>query len=113
MSDKALAQQIFLSDVARVLETARLPAKRWRKRYDDGDGPSDDAPESFLFRLSREVAEVSGITLPRDLKLPGKRASQHKYGIMSPSMKAAQDQELAAQHQRLSKPRKNPGSVCS
>ena len=103
VSDKAIAQQIFLSDVGRALERAGLPAKRWRKRYDDGDGPSVDAPESFFFRLAREVAEVSGMALPQDLKLPGKRAAQHQYGVMSPAMKAAQKAELAARRQRLSK----------
>jgi len=102
VSNEALAQQIFLSDVGRALERAGLPAKRWRKRYDAGDGPSVDAPESFFFRLAREVANVSGIVLPRDLKLPGKRASQHQYGMMSRSMKAAQQAELAVRRQRLS-----------
>ena len=103
MSDRALAQQIFLSDVGRALERADLPAKRWRKRYDQGDKPSDDAPESLFFRLAREIAHVSGLALPRDLKLPGKRAAQHQYGVMSPTMKAAQEAEVAAQRQRLSK----------
>jgi hypothetical protein len=103
MSDKALAKQIFLSDVGRALERAGLPAKRWRKRYDHGDGPSVDAPESLFFRLAREIADVSGMALPRDLKLPGKRAAQHQYGVMSPTMKAAQKVELAARRQRLSK----------
>ena len=102
MSDKALAQQIFLSDVGRALERVGLPAKRWRKRY-EGDGPSVDAPESLFFRLAREIAHVSGLALPRDLKLPGKRAAQHQYGVMSPTMKAAQEAEVAAQRQRLSK----------
>jgi hypothetical protein len=74
VSDEALAQQIFLSDVGRALERAGLPVKRWRKQYDNGGG------ESFFFRLAREVAEVSGITLPEDLKLSGKRAAQHEYG---------------------------------
>ena len=103
MSDKALAQQIFLSDVGRALERVGLPAKRWRKRYDDGDGPSVDAPESLFFRLARELADVSGMALPRDLKLPGKRAAQHQYGVMSPTMKAAQQVEVAVQRQHLSK----------
>jgi hypothetical protein len=104
MSDRALAQQIFLSDVGRALERADLPAKRWRKRYDQGDKPSDDAPESLFFRLAREIAHVSGLALPRDLKLPGKRAAQHQYGVMSPTMKAAQEAEVAAQQrQRLTK----------
>jgi hypothetical protein len=85
------------------LERAGLPAKRWRKRYDDGDKPSVDAPESFFFRLAREVADVSGMTLPKDLKLPGKRAAQHQYGMMSPAMKRAQEVELAARRERLSK----------
>ena len=102
MSDKALAQQIFLSDVGRALERVGLPAKRWRKRY-EGDGPSVDAPESLFFRLAREIAHVSGLALPRDLKLPGKRAAQHQYGVMSPTMKAAQQVEVAAQRQHLSK----------
>lgn len=100
LSDKASAQQIFLSDVGRALERAGLPAKRWRKRYDDGDGPSDDAPESFFFRLAREVADVSGMASPRDLKLPGKRAAKHQYGMMSPAMKAAQEAQLETQQQQ-------------
>lgn len=98
VSDKALSQQIFLSDVRHALERADLPAKRWRKQYDNGGG------ESFFFRLAREVAAVSGVALPQDLKLPGKRAAQHQYGVMSPAMKAAQEVELAARRQRLSKP---------
>jgi hypothetical protein len=98
VSDKALTQQIFLSDVGHALERAGLPAKRWRKQYDNGGG------ESFFFRLLREIAQVSGITLPKDLKLPGKRAAQHRYGVMSPLMKKAQEVELAARRQRLSKP---------
>jgi hypothetical protein len=101
VSDKALAQQIFLSDVGRALKQAGLPTKRWRKRYDDGDGPSAEAPESFFFRLAREVANVAGISLPQDLKLPGKRAAHHQFGAMSPTMKAAQAAELAARRQRL------------
>jgi hypothetical protein len=99
MSDRALAQQVFLSDVQRALERAGLHATRWRKRYDYGDGPSDDAPESLFFRLAREIADVSGISLPQDLKLAGQRASRHQYGTMSPSMKAAQDEELDARPQ--------------
>ena len=55
VSDKALAQQIFLSDVGRALERAGLPAKRWRKQYDNGGG------ESFYFRLAREVADVADL----------------------------------------------------
>jgi hypothetical protein len=97
VSDKALAQQIFLSDVARSLERADLPVKRWRKQYDGGGG------ESFFFRFVRELAEVAGVVLPKDLKLPGKRAAQHQYGMMSPAMKAAQEVELAARWQRLDK----------
>jgi hypothetical protein len=98
VSDKTLAQQIFLSDVGRALERAGLPAKRWRKQYDNGGG------ESFFFRLAREVAEVSGIPLPQDLKLPGKRSAQHLYGMMSPIMKVAQEDELAARAKQPSKP---------
>jgi hypothetical protein len=98
VSDKALAQQIFLSDVARALERAGLPIKRWRKQYDNGGG------ESFFFRLAREVAEVSNIALPRDLKLPGKRAAQHEYGTTSQSMKVEQEDELAGRGKRSGKP---------
>jgi hypothetical protein len=90
VSDRALAQQIFLSDVGRALERAGLPAKRWRKQYDNGGG------ESFFFRLVREVAAVSGIVLPQDLKLAGKRSAQHRYGMLSPIMEMAQEDELAA-----------------
>jgi len=85
LSDKALAQQIFMSDVARALQRAGLPTKRWRKKYDNGGG------ESFLFRLAREVAKVSGIALPKDLKLPAQRAAQHQHGVMSPAMQAEQE----------------------
>ena len=88
VSDKALGKQIFLSDVGRALERVGLSATRWRKTY-EGDGPDIDAPESFFFRLARELANVFGITLPKDLKLPGMRAAQHQYGVMSPAMKLA------------------------
>jgi hypothetical protein len=96
-SNQALAQQIFLSDVGRALERAGLPAKRWRKRYDN------DAGESFFFRLAREVADVSDIPLPQDLKLPSQRAAQHRYGMMSSVMKLAQENELAAGRKRRRK----------
>jgi hypothetical protein len=96
VSDKALTQQIIMSDVARALEPAGLPVTRWRKQYDNGGG------ESFFFRLAREIARLAGIDLPKDLKLPGKRAAQHQYGVMSPTMVAAQNAELAAWRQRLS-----------
>jgi hypothetical protein len=102
VSNEATAQQVYMSDVARAMERAGLWATRWRKRYDDGDGPSDDAPESLFFRLAREVADVSGIALPQDLKLPGNRAAHHQYGVMSPAMESAQRSELAARRQRLS-----------
>jgi hypothetical protein len=84
LSDRALSQQIFMSDIARALERAGLPAKRWRKKYDNGGG------ESLLFRMVREIAAVSGIALPQDLKLPGQRAAQHQYGVLSPTMKIMQ-----------------------
>ena len=100
VSDEALAQQIFLSDVARALKSAGLGAKRWRKRYDKGDGPDPDAPESFFFRMARAIAEVCGVALPKDLKLPGKRAAQHQY-VMSPAMKTAQKAELEARQKGL------------
>src|SRR3954447_13482503 len=100
MANGPLAQQIFLSDVRRGLERAGLPAKRWRKQYDNGGG------ESFFFRLARDIADVSGVTLPEHLKLSGKQAVQHEYGKMSLAMKAAQKTELAARRKRSSKPRR-------
>jgi hypothetical protein len=99
LSDEAVAQQIFLSDIGRALGRAGLPVTRWRKRYDLGDGPDIQAPESFYFRLSRELAEAFGMALPQDLKLPGRRAAQHQYGVMSPAMKAAQEAEQTSQRQ--------------
>jgi hypothetical protein len=111
LSDKASAQQIFLSDVGRAVERAGVPAKRWRKRYDDGDGPGVDAPESFFFRLAREVAEVCGMALPQDLKLTGQRAVKIQYGAISPAMKTAQEVELEERRQRLSKRRRRRKSV--
>jgi hypothetical protein len=111
LSDKASARQIFLSDVGRALERAGLPATRWRKRYDRGDGPDIDAPESLWFRLAREIADAFGMALPKDLKLLGKRAAQHQYGVISPAMKAAQEVELAARRQRLSKRQRRRKSV--
>ena len=105
LGNGALAQQVFLSDVGRALERAGLPVKRWRKKYDLRGG------ESFFFRLAREVADVSGLTLPQDLKLPGKQAAQHQYGKMSSAMKAAQKAELAALRKRPCKPRRRLKSV--
>jgi hypothetical protein len=105
VSNKASAQQIFLSDVGHALERAGLPAKRWRKQYDNGGG------ESFYFRLAREVADVADLELPADLKLPGQRAFRHQYGMMSPIMKEAQKDELAARRKRPSKSRRRPKSV--
>jgi hypothetical protein len=96
MSNKDLAIDIYMSGVWHALEQVGLPAKRWRKWYDNGSG------ESFYFRLARALADVSGIPLPKDLKLRGMRAAQHQYGVMSPAMKAAQAAELAARgRQRL------------
>jgi transposase InsO family protein len=105
VANDALAQQIFLSDIGRALKRAELPATRWRKKYDNGGG------ESFFFRLAREIAAVSGIALPQDLKLPGKQAAKHQYGTMSPAMKAAQKAELTALRKRPSKPRSRLKSV--
>src|SRR5262249_37823868 len=88
VSDKALVREIVLSGVRRALERRGLPVTRWRKQYDSGGG------ESFFFRLAREIARIAGIFLPKDLKLLGKRAAQHRYGVMSRPMKAWQDAEL-------------------
>jgi hypothetical protein len=102
LSDKAAAQQIFISDVGRALERAGLPATRWRKTYDGDGGPDISAPESFYFRLVRALGDVFGIPVPKDLKLAGQRASEIQYGAMSPAMKATQLAEQIVQgRQRL------------
>ena len=90
VTDKATRQDIFLSGVRHALERAGLTATRWRKQYDNGGG------ESLYFRLARQLADVFDIALPKDLKLASKRAAQVQYGVMSPTMKAAQTAELAA-----------------
>jgi hypothetical protein len=100
LSDEKEAQHIFMADVRRALERIGLSAPRWRKTYDGDSGPDLDAPESFFFRLARELADAFGRTLPKDLKLAGQRASKIQYGVMSPAMKAAQDAELAARRRR-------------
>ena len=96
VSDKALVREIVLSGVRRALERRGLPVTRWRKQYDSGGG------ESFFFRLAREIAHIAGISLPKDLKLLGKRAAGHRYGVMSRTMKVWQDAELATWRPRLS-----------
>ena len=83
------------------MERAGLPATRWRKTY-EGDGPEIDAPESVFFRLARGLADTFGRALPKDLKLAGQRASKIQYGVMSPTMEAAQNAALTACRQRLS-----------
>jgi hypothetical protein len=94
VSDKALGQQVFLADVKCALERAGLPAKRWRKQYDNDGG------ESLYFRLAREVGEAADILLPVDLKLLAKQAAQIQYGVMPPTMEAAQNAELAARRRQ-------------
>ena len=101
VSDKALGKQIFLSDVGRALERVGLSATRWRKTY-EGDGSDIDAPESFFFRLARELANVFGITLPKDLKLAGHASSANPIRSDVSSHEGAQDAELVARgRQRL------------
>ena len=90
VANGALAPHVFLAEVGRASKRARLPVKRWRKKYDGSSG------ESFFFRLAREVADACGLTLPRDLKLAGQRAAQIQYDVMSPAMEAWQVAELAA-----------------
>jgi hypothetical protein len=102
LSDEKEAQHIFISDVGRALGRTGLRATRWRKKYEGDGGPDVDAPESFFFRLARELGDAFGRPLPKDLKLAGKRASEIQYGVMSPAMKAEQDALLlAAGRQRL------------
>ena len=64
---------------------------------DGGNSMTMVAARASSSGLARELAEVSGIALPQDLKLPGQRAAQIQYGVMSPAMKAAQDAELTEQ----------------
>jgi hypothetical protein len=93
ISTKAFAGDIFLNGVRRALEQAGLQVTRWSKRYDRGDGPENDAPESFYFKLAHKIAGIFGIPLPEDLKPVDERAAKIQYG-MSEAMKAAQDAEL-------------------
>jgi hypothetical protein len=67
------ATQVFFADVERSLGRANIPAKRWRKQYDNGGG------ESLYYRIVREVGDVCGIPVPKDPKLAGNRASQFRY----------------------------------
>jgi hypothetical protein len=99
VSDKAMGKHVFMFDVGRALERASLSATRWRKTY-EGDHPDRNAPESLFFRLARALADAFGISLPKDLKLAGQRASKIKYGEMSPAMEAAQAAELVARARR-------------
>ena len=102
LSEEKETQHIFTFDVGRALERAGLAATRWRKTYEGDGGPDPDAPESFLFRLIRALGAAFGISLPKDLKLAGQRASELQYGAMSPAMEAAQAAELVARgRQRL------------
>jgi hypothetical protein len=73
VSNSALATQVFFADVERSLGRANIPAKRWRKQYDNGGG------ESLYYRIVREVGDVCGIPVPKDPKLAGNRASQFRY----------------------------------
>jgi hypothetical protein len=87
VSDKALATQVFFADVRRALESSGIPAKRWRKRYDNGGG------ESLYYRIAREIADVSGINVPKDPKLAGRVSAQFQYGALSLAMDTAQTLE--------------------
>ena len=44
-------------------------------RNDGGSGTTTVEVESFFFRLARALADVSGIPLPKDLKLAGHASS--------------------------------------
>jgi hypothetical protein len=129
VTDKACAQDIFMSGFARALERAGLPATRWRKTgkqrkqrrdlipYAGSERPGkkhgNDRIESFYFRLARALAADFGLNLPQDLKRAGQRAAQVQYGVMTTAMetaqtawkaareKAAQDAKRAARRQRL------------
>lgn len=100
LSNKKEAQSIFVENVGRALERAGLRAPRWRKRYESGGGPDPDAPESPLFRLARELADAFGRTFPKDPRLAGQKASKIRYGEMSPTMGAEQDDLLLAAGQQ-------------
>jgi hypothetical protein len=77
VSNEAVAKSIYLADVGRALERAGLSATRWRKWYDGGD------TESLFYRLAREVAEVCGINLPRELKHLSEGAAEIEYGLIA------------------------------
>jgi len=74
VSNKDVGKGIYLSDVGRAVQRAGLPATRWRKWYDGGDR------ESLVYRVAHEVAEVTGVDLPRELKHLGKLAGTIRQG---------------------------------
>ena len=101
LSNEKEAIHIFISNVGRALGRVGQHSARWRKRYEGDGGPDPDAPESFYFRLVRELGDAFGIPIPTDLMLATKRASEIQYE-MSPAMKVEQLGELIAQgRQRL------------
>jgi len=74
VSDQYEAKAVLMADIARALEAAGIPARRWRKVYDGGE--KDD--ESLLFRLARALAGDAGFDLPADLKDLGQASTKWK-----------------------------------
>jgi hypothetical protein len=79
VSDKAFSRIIFMKDLERSLEHAGMSATRWRRRYDRGEGPDDDAPESRYFKLAHELGDAFDLKLPQDLKLLASRAKRIRH----------------------------------
>jgi hypothetical protein len=73
VSNRKVATSILLADIGRQMEAVGLNVTRWRKTYDSGRG------ESPFFRVVRDVAEVAGIEVPKDLKRQGQNAAKIEY----------------------------------
>jgi hypothetical protein len=83
VSDRRIEGHIFLADIARTMTQAGLPVGRWSK-HDLGEG------ESLFYQVAHALAAAAGLQLPRTLKEPAAQAVRITYGVMSPTMKAAQ-----------------------
>jgi hypothetical protein len=94
LSNKAVAKHVFLSDVGRAMKAAGLPVTCWRK----------GGRESLYFGVVHALSDGFGLQLPKDLHPLARQAAQIEFGTMSPTMRAAQDAELAARRRRSRSP---------
>jgi hypothetical protein len=85
VSDRAMEKHVFISDVARALGRAGLPAARWQHDHDDR--------ESLLYRVAHALGGAFGLHLPQDLGPLAARATQIRYGEMPPA-KVEQDADI-------------------